>query len=480
MRVPHTFRVIVALATLVLPATAVAQSLATMPLTTQSPEAMAALREGVGNAGMLYPAAAVRQFRLALEKDPGFALARAFRAHDDPTLTTEQRRADADRAVADASRATTTEMALVLMLREEVYGRGNAAQAMRRAMKALLPEEVTYWRADLPPTTTPKEAAARSREATTKFPDQGQALNQYAYNLWAVGDRKGALDAARRQVERWGKQPNPHDSYAELLAWSGDLDGAEQHYRHAIEIAPDFTEGYAGLAEVAAMRGDGARARTELERALQHTDDPALRIDYTRQLAGTWALEANREKTREHLKKAAELAAAQADTVAMGLLDAQLAPLAALDGNADAAHALVTRATTLRPKAVGVLYFAAMTHAVLGHEAPARAALTTAREQPAGKTAPGMHRLTAVDGYIHIKGERPRPALAALQKADTTDLVVLSWIAEANRMLGSTTKANAQFTRIRDDREIDLTDFAEVNARQRARTALAPRAAVRD
>ena len=244
MRVPHALRVVVLLAALALPAAAVAQSLATMPLTTQSQEAMAALRAGVTDATMLYPAGAVRNYRAALEKDPGFALARAFRAHDDPTLSTEQRRTESDRALADAVRATTAEMTLVMMLREDVYGRGNGAQAMRRAMKALVPEESSYWAADLAPTTTPKEAAARWREATAKFPEQALPLNAYAYALWAVGDHKGALDAARRQVERWGKTPNPHDSYAELLSWSGDLAGAEQHYRHAIEMTPDFSEAY--------------------------------------------------------------------------------------------------------------------------------------------------------------------------------------------------------------------------------------------
>lgn len=479
MRVPTLLRAAAAVAALALPPTVAAQSFATMKLTTQSPEAAAAFREGTTNVVMLYPSGAVRQFRVAVEKDPGFAVARAFLASNNATLTRAQRIAEIDRAVADAARASTTELLIVLQAREEANGRDAAAQAILRSIKALLPEEAAYYGVGLAPTTTPKEAAARWRDAMTKFPQAAAPLNAYAYSLWNSGDRKGALDAARQQVERFGKSPNPHDSYAELLAWNGDLAGAATHYQHAIDMAPDFSEAYVGLAELAILRGDMAKARSEIERAIQHTDDPDLRIGYTRQIAATYALEANREATAEHLRKAADAVAVRDDTVGMGLLAAQLATLDAIANRADAAHALIARASALRPHAPQVYYFNAMSHAVMGHEAQAKATLAAARAEP-NLAAGAKTRLTAVEGYIHIKAERPKDALAVLMKADTTDLVVLSWIAQANRMAGSTTRADAQFTRIRDDRGLNLLDYAEVNARARARTALAPRAAVRE
>lgn len=482
MRVSHLLRAaatLAALAALALPVASAAQSLATMPLTSQSPEAIAMFREGITHLVMIHPRGAARHFRAAVEKDSAFALARAYLANTDASLTRDQKLAEIERALAHAAKATTTELLLMLQARAQVTALPGENRALARAAKALLPDEPAYWLADLAPGTRPQDAIVRWREATTKFPESALALNSYAYTAWAAGDRKGALDAARRQVERFGQHPNPHDTYAELLAWNGDLDGAATHYGHALAAAPDFTEAHVGLAEVAVMRFDMARARSELQRAIERAPGPAVRLGHLRQLASTFALEANREATRNALTNVADVAAANGETDVLALVTAQLAALHGRLGHADSAHALATRASALRPRSQGVLYFTAMSHALLGHEAPARAAIAAARAQPGGDASPAKDRLLAVEGYMAIRAERPKDALSVLQKADTADLVVLSWIAEANSMLGSAAKATAQFTRIRDDRELDLLDYAAVNARARAAMALAPRAATR-
>jgi hypothetical protein len=222
------------------------------------------------------------------------------------------------------------------------------------------------------------------------------------------------------------------------------------------------------------------RARAELQRAIEHSPDTDARIGYMRQVAATYALEVNRDAVFDALTQVIDSATAHGDTAIMGLVTAQLASLEARRGNADAAHALGARASALRPPAQGVYFFTAMSHALLGHEAPARAAIAAARAEPGADVSPVKDRLFAVEGYIHIKGERPRQALTVLQKADTTDLVVLSRIAEANAMLGNKARSTAQYARIRDDRALNLLDYAAANARARAATALAPRAATRE
>src|SRR5439155_3657218 len=103
--------------------------------------------------------------------------------------------------------------------------------------------------------------------------------------------RAAAIAAAKRQIELLPTAPNPHDTYAEILQWNGQFAEAAAHYKQATTLSPRFPEAYAGLAEVAALQGQYDQARAYLNQAIANAWTPSQKLNYMRQIAGTYALQ---------------------------------------------------------------------------------------------------------------------------------------------------------------------------------------------
>ena len=110
-------------------------------------------------------------------------------------------------------------------------------------------------------------------------------LNSYARVAYArelVGDRAGAIRAMEQAAVAGSAVPeNAAWALAQLGALcfgDGDLDGAERRYRQALATFPDYVHATAGLARVAAARGDDAAAVALYEDALARMPLPEFAI----------------------------------------------------------------------------------------------------------------------------------------------------------------------------------------------------------
>jgi len=65
------------------------------------------------------------------------------------------------------------------------------------------------------------------------------------------------------------KDPNPQDSYAEILRMAGHYTIAIDHYRVALSINPQFYSSQFGIADTYMLMGDEARARKEYDAAFK-------------------------------------------------------------------------------------------------------------------------------------------------------------------------------------------------------------------
>jgi tetratricopeptide (TPR) repeat protein len=65
------------------------------------------------------------------------------------------------------------------------------------------------------------------------------------------------------------KDPNPQDSYAEILRMAGHYTIAIDHYRVALNINPQFYSSQFGIADTYLLMGDEARARQEYDSAFK-------------------------------------------------------------------------------------------------------------------------------------------------------------------------------------------------------------------
>ena len=119
------------------------------------------------------------------------------------------------------------------------------------------------------------------------------ALNDLAY----VEARNRQFDKAFAAMERYiallPKEPNPQDSYGELLRMAGNFEGSLQHYRAALKIDPDFVTSQLGLGDTYALMGNQEQARVEYDKAIRFAHNEADRLTYGMQKAMTYVRDGN-------------------------------------------------------------------------------------------------------------------------------------------------------------------------------------------
>src|SRR5437868_7375940 len=220
----------------------------TLPVTTRSEKARALYQRAMVDFGNLHVAQALQGWREAAKTDPKFAQAFiqiAFNSKDPAEQNSALRRAKAV-----ASRVTPGERLLIRWVadvRENHYVEG--IQAMND-LCGMYPRDkwLLYvagnWLIIQESFEPARKFMERALAVDPKFPP---ALNDLGYAYALTHDYPHAVEAMERYVAALPGEPNPNDSYAEILRLSGDFQGALQHYRIALEIDPHFAYSQLGV-----------------------------------------------------------------------------------------------------------------------------------------------------------------------------------------------------------------------------------------
>jgi tetratricopeptide (TPR) repeat protein len=99
-------------------------------------------------------------------------------------------------------------------------------------------------------------------------------------------------------------QPNPHDSYGEILRMAGKFDAALEEYRASIRIDPNFGS-EVGVADTYALMGKEREAREEYDRAIVFAPSNGDKVQCELQSAVTWIRENNRKQAERALSDVA-------------------------------------------------------------------------------------------------------------------------------------------------------------------------------
>jgi len=91
------------------------------------------------------------------------------------------------------------------------------------------------------------------------------AYNQLGYANRSVGNNAAAEDAFKRYIALLPNDPNPRDSYAELLMKTGRFDESIAQYQAALSIDPHFSGSFVGIAGDQMYLGKHSAAIAELE-----------------------------------------------------------------------------------------------------------------------------------------------------------------------------------------------------------------------
>lgn len=263
---------------------------------------------------------ALRDWNEAIRLDPNFAQAYVWIC-----LTTNDPAEEArDRARAKALMQAVTPGEQLLIrwmvgVRENRYVEGIMAM---NDMLAMFPHDkrlnflVGYWLYRQDEYEISKKLTLR---ALADDPNYATCYNQLGYLYSRLGDFDKALQYTAKYIEFLPNEPNPHDSYGEMLRFAGRYPEALEQYRIALKIDPTFYISQKELGETYSLMGEEEHARREYEKAIHDAPSNGVKAEYLQKLALTYV----REKKYAEADVAYQDAALQAHAMQQWIWEAR-------------------------------------------------------------------------------------------------------------------------------------------------------------
>jgi tetratricopeptide (TPR) repeat protein len=243
--------------------------------------------------------------REAVKADPHFALAHAALAYftNDP-LEEKRERALAQKNIASAS---PDERLLITWMNGTKDGDLVPAIAAMNDLLAKYPNDKRLQNLDGEWLCSTQGAFDHGESVLKQLlkndPKYFPAMNNLAYCYALSGQPKLAPALMEEYVVAIPDQPNPQDSYGEIMRMLGDYPAALEHYGKALQIEPDFNSSKVGIASTYALMGEQEKARAQYLVAIDGTKERATKFDYRILWAMTYYRENQPERARQELKK---------------------------------------------------------------------------------------------------------------------------------------------------------------------------------
>jgi len=250
-----------------------------IPITTSSEEARKEFLTGRDLSERLLAQESLPHFDKALALDPEFASAELARAVSSPT--TKEFFEHQKKAVSLASKASNGEK-LLIMANEA------GANGVTEIQKEYLDQLVgTYPNDERAQFTLGNyyfaqqeldQALAHYKKATEIAPSYSQVYNLLGYCYRQKGDYANSEESFKKYVQLIPNDPNPYDSYAELLLKMGRYEESIAQYRKALSIDSHFNPSRFGISADYMYSGKPQEAAAELQTmADQARNDGELR-----------------------------------------------------------------------------------------------------------------------------------------------------------------------------------------------------------
>lgn len=239
-------------------------------ITTSSEEARKEFLAGRDLSEKLRLTDSIAHFDKAISLDPNFAYAELLRAQVSPTA--KEFFEHLKKAVALADKASDGERMLIQAAEAGANANPTRQKEILEKLVAAYPNDERahftlggfyFGQQDF------TQAINHYKRATELAPQYSTAFNilGYAYRQnEAYGDAENAF---KKYVELIPNDPNPYDSYAELLLKMGRFDEAITQYNKALSINSNFINSHFGIAAALAYKGKTADAQAELQKMAQ-------------------------------------------------------------------------------------------------------------------------------------------------------------------------------------------------------------------
>lgn len=282
-------------------------STSSLPVTTSSAPARALYIKGMQDYENLYLERCNDDWRAAVKEDPNLAVAWAWIALN--SSNPEEINAARAKAKAAAPKATPGEQLMVEWIAKVQEGDFIGGISAMNDLLEMYPKDkhVLYLAGNWLMLEDGDEQSQHIMEKALaidkNFP---AALNDLAYLYARNRQFAKAFAAMDRYVTLLPNEPNPQDSYGELVRMAGNFEGSLQHYRAALKIDPDFVTSQVGLGDTYALMGNQDEARAEYDKAIRFAHNEADRLTYTMQKAMTWVREGKFAEADKILLEVAE------------------------------------------------------------------------------------------------------------------------------------------------------------------------------
>ncbi|MCX6835076.1 MAG: tetratricopeptide repeat protein [candidate division Zixibacteria bacterium] len=236
-----------------------------MPITTSSREAEAEFetgRELINNA-RLHEAS--RYFQKAAKTDPRFALAYLFLAYSDPSARGFFE--NLQLAKTNSERASRGEQLLIGSTLAAADGNPGQQRELLGKLVEMYPKDecVLFFQASAYFAEQMYDSAAIVCERIVQLvPSYASPYNILGYSYRALGNLDAAGRAFQEYIRLIPHDPNPYDSYAELLTRMGHFEDAILQYRLALKQDPTFGASRVGISANLIFLGRYDEARKEL------------------------------------------------------------------------------------------------------------------------------------------------------------------------------------------------------------------------
>jgi tetratricopeptide (TPR) repeat protein len=283
-----------------------------MPVTAASEKARALYEKGMDDYEKLYLERCNDNWRAAVKEDPTLAMAWAwiaFNSRDTAEVTVAR-----EKAKALLPKITPGEQLMVQWIVKVQEGDYLGGIAAMNDMLAMYPKDrrLLYLAGNWLMGENGNDQAQRMFEKALSIDkNDAAALNDLAYVYARSRKFPQAFAAMDRYTLMLPGEPNPNDSYGELLRMAGNFEGSLTHYRAALKIDPTFVTSQVGIADTLALMGNQAQARVEYDKAIAQAHNEADRIDYMMQKALTFVRDGNLAEADKAFEEAAARAHAQ-------------------------------------------------------------------------------------------------------------------------------------------------------------------------
>jgi len=237
-----------------------------IPVTTASEEARKEFLHGRDLSEKLLIQDSIQYFDRAIALDPNFAIAELNRANVSPTG--KEFFEHLKKAVALSDKASNGER--LLILGNEAGANGNAAKQkeyLDQLVAAYPNDERAHFnlggyhfgQQEIP------AAIEHYKKATDIAPNYSPAYNILGYAYRQNEDYANAEKAFKKYIELIPNDPNPYDSYGELLLKMGKFDESIVQYRKALAIDPNFVPSHSGISADLMYQNKPAEATAEIQ-----------------------------------------------------------------------------------------------------------------------------------------------------------------------------------------------------------------------